>query len=475
MKYSIASLAALAWTVTAVSAAVPMWGQCGGIGYTGETTCVAGAVCVYSHEWYSQCLAGTTTGGTTTTTTSRTSSSSTTTRTSSTSTTTTTSTRTSSTPSTSTTRTSSTSTTTSVQPSGSCGTFGNPYESGYTTYLSPYYIAEVNAAIATASSPSLAAKFPAVGQVPNFTWFDVVAKVPTLTTYLADAASIASKIIVQIVVYDLPDRDCHALASNGEFKIANNGINNYKGYIDGIAAAVSAYPQVRVVAVVEPDSLANLVTNLSDQRCANAQSAYLECTKYAIEKLRQCNIWLYLDAGHAGWLGWASNQDPAAQMFAQVYNGVPNNRVRGLATNVANYNALQAASPDPVTQGNPCVDELSYIRAIGPKLANNGFPAHFIVDQGRSGVQNLRDAWGNWCNIDGAGFGLRPTTSTPDALIDAIVWIKPGGESDGTSNTSAVRYDSTCGLNDAKKPAPEAGNWFQAYFEDLVRYANPAF
>ncbi|KIO21459.1 glycoside hydrolase family 6 protein [Tulasnella calospora MUT 4182] len=469
MKYSIASLITLAWTVTTVNAAVPVWGQCGGLNYTGDKTCAAGSTCVYSNDWYSQCLPGTATT-TTTTTTTRTSTTSTRT-----STTTSTNTSTSRTSSTSTTRTSSTSTTSTATPSGTCGTFGNPYESGYTTYLSPFYVAEVNAAIANASSPALAAKFPAVAQIPNFTWFDVVAKVPTLNTYLADAASIASKIIVQIVVYDLPDRDCHALASNGEFKIANNGVNNYKGYIDGIAAAVSAYPQVRVVAVVEPDSLANLVTNLSDQRCANAQSAYLECTKYAIEKLRQCNIWLYLDAGHAGWLGWASNQDPAAQMFAQVYSGVPNNRVRGLATNVANYNALQAVSPDPVTQGNPTVDELSYIRAIGPKLASRGFPAKFLVDQGRSGVQNIRDAWGNWCNIEGAGFGLRPTTNTPDALIDAIVWIKPGGEADGTSDTSAVRYDATCGLNDAKKPAPEAGQWFQAYFEDLVKYANPAF
>ncbi|KAG8918872.1 hypothetical protein FRC01_001609, partial [Tulasnella sp. 417] len=321
MKYSIASIAALAWTVTSVNAAVAMWGQCGGLYYTGETTCVAGAVCVYQNDWYSQCLAGTTTAGTTTTTGGTTTS--TTSTTTKTSTTTTSTTTTSST----TTKTSTTSTTTSVTPSGTCGTFGNPYESGYTTYLSPYYVAEVNAAIAAASSTTLAAKFPAVAQVPNFTWFDVVAKVPTLTTYLADAASIASKIIVQIVVYDLPDRDCHANASNGEFKIANNGVANYKGYIDGIAAAVAAYPQVRVVAVVEPDSLANLVTNLSDSRCANAQSAYLECTQYAIEKLKQCNIWLYLDAGHGGWLGWAANQDPAATMFANVYKGVANNRV----------------------------------------------------------------------------------------------------------------------------------------------------
>ncbi|KAG8939865.1 Beta-glucosidase cel3A [Tulasnella sp. 424] len=339
---------------------------------------------------------------------------------------------------------------------------------------SPYYIAEVNAAIATQSSATLKTKSAAVAKIPNFTWFDTADKVPTLSTYLADAQSQSSKSIVQIVVYDLPDRDCHAKASNGEYHIANNGVALYKAYVDSIASAVSAYPGVRVVAVVEPDSLANLVTNMSDSHCANAHDAYLQCTTYVLQKLNQCNIWLYLDAGHAGWLGWQANQDPAAQLFAQVYKSATPNRVRGLATNVANYNALHATTPDPITQGNPCVDELSYVQALGPKLASNGFPAHFIIDQGRSGQQNLRGQWGDWCNIKGAGFGMRPTTSTPDPMIDAIVWVKPGGECDGTSDSSSPRYDSTCSLSDAKQPAPEAGSWFEAYFEDLVNNANPA-
>ncbi|KAF9052432.1 beta-1,4-endoxylanase [Hymenopellis radicata] len=32
------------------------WGQCGGIGWTGATTCIAGYTCTYSNDWYSQCL-----------------------------------------------------------------------------------------------------------------------------------------------------------------------------------------------------------------------------------------------------------------------------------------------------------------------------------------------------------------------------------------------------------------------------------
>jgi cellulose 1,4-beta-cellobiosidase len=47
-------------------------------------------------------------------------------------------------------------------------------------------------------------------------------------------------------------------------------------------------------------------------------------------------------------------------------------------------------------------------------------------------------------------------------------------QSDGTSNTSASRYDASCGKASAFKPAPEAGTWFNAYFEMLLKNANPA-
>ena len=113
---------------------------------------------------------------------------------------------------------------------------------------------------------------------------------------------------------------------------------------------------------------------------------------------------------------------------------------------VANYNALSASSPDPITQGNQNYDEIHYINALAPELKNQGFPATFVVDQGRAGQQNLRQQWGDWCNIKGAGFGTRPPTNTGSQFIDSIVWVKPGGESDGTSNSSSPRFDSTCSL-----------------------------
>lgn len=220
------------------------------------------------------------------------------------------------------------------------------------------------------------------------------------------------------------------------------------------------------------------MTNLSVQKCANAKSAYLESVNHALQQLNLPNVAMYLDAGHAGWLGWTANQDPAAQLFASVWKNAGSPKaLRGLATNVANYNAWIISSPPSYTSGDACYDENLYIHAIQPRLANYGWSdVHFITDQSRSGKQPTgQNEWGDWCNVKGTGFGTRPSANTGDSLLDAFVWVKPGGEADGTSDTSADRYDYHCGLSDALQPAPQAGTWFQAYFEQLLTNANPPF
>lgn len=135
--------------------------------------------------------------------------------------------------------------------------------------------------------------------------------------------------------------------------------------MEGLTFIPAEFPDVRVVAVIEPDSLANLVTNLNVQKCSGAQTAYKSGVTYAMQQLNSVGVYMYLDAGHAGWLGWSANLSPAAQLFAQLYTGAGKPAfVRGLATNVANYNALSAASPDPITQGNSNYDEMHYINVI---------------------------------------------------------------------------------------------------------------
>ncbi|KAI1273876.1 1, 4-beta cellobiohydrolase [Xylaria sp. FL0933] len=427
------------------------WGQCGGIGWSGATCCTSGSSCVAVNDYYSQCLAGASTTSATTTKATTTSATKTTTSGAST--------------------TKATTTTT-----GTAAASGNPF-SGLTMWANNFYASEVSAY----AVPTLGAGAAAVAKVPSFMWLDTLSKVSLMESTMADiktANAGGAKNAGIFVVYDLPDRDCAAAASNGEYSIADGGVDKYKAYIDAIVAVLKKYSDVKVILVIEPDSLANLVTNLSVSKCANAKSAYLECTNYAITSLNLPNVAMYLDAGHAGWLGWPANLSPAAQLFSQVYSdaGKPA-ALRGLATNVANYNAWQISGACPsYTQGNSVCDESSYINALAPLLKTAGWDAHFITDTGRSGKQPTGQLqWGDWCNAIGTGFGLRPSSNTGSSLLDAFVWVKPGGECDGTSNTTATRYDFHCGQSDALQPAPEAGSWFEAYFEQLYKNANPPF
>jgi len=221
---------------------------------------------------------------------------------------------------------------------------------------------------------------------------------------------------------------------------------------------------------LETDSIGNLVTNLSVEKCANAADAQKRSLSFAIANLQLPNVALYIDGAHAGWLGWPSNIGPAADLVAEIVEGAkalnPNAGIRGLSTDVSNYNGLG-------TQPQTGYDELVYVQNLAPLLAAKGIDAHFIVDQGRSGNQNYTRVGSDWCNNKYAGFGSLPSTSTPDPLVDAIVWVKPGGEGDGTSNSTATRYDASCSSNSSLVPAPEAGTWFQAYFEQLLVNANP--
>ena len=71
------------------------------------------------------------------------------------------------------------------------------------------------------------------------------------------------------VVYNLPNRDCAALASNGELRISENGFQRYREeYIAPIVEILSdpKYSRLQISAIVEVDSLPNLVTNLNVPR-----------------------------------------------------------------------------------------------------------------------------------------------------------------------------------------------------------------
>ncbi|QRV81369.1 carbohydrate-binding module family 1 protein [Ceratobasidium sp. AG-Ba] len=53
---SVFSIVAAAMATTVLAQQVPNWGMCGGIGWTGPTTCNTGWVCQYWNDWDSTCI-----------------------------------------------------------------------------------------------------------------------------------------------------------------------------------------------------------------------------------------------------------------------------------------------------------------------------------------------------------------------------------------------------------------------------------
>src|SRR6267378_7754641 len=160
----------------------------------------------------------------------------------------------------------------------------NPF-AGATQYVNPDYAKEVNAAIATLPSGStLANQMSVVATYPTAVWLDRMAAIAggsanggRMSLQQHIQAALAQQkgtqpVIVELVIYDLPDRDCAALASNGEISIAANpptqplsGLDTYKqNYITPIFNILSSFstnPNIRFVLVIEDDSLPNMITN----------------------------------------------------------------------------------------------------------------------------------------------------------------------------------------------------------------------
>ncbi len=74
----------------------------------------------------------------------------------------------------------------------------------------------------------------------------------------------------------------------------------------------------------------------------------------------------------------------------------------------------------------------------------------------------------DWCNPPDRGLGLAPTADTGNSLVDAYLWIKTPGESDGECNRGAD-VDPVRGYEN-----PSAGDWFPEMALELVGNANPA-
>ncbi len=421
----------------------------------------------------------------------------------------------------------------------------NPYV-GATPYLNPDYVSEVKAQAAD-DGGSLGAAEAQVAGYQTGIWMDHIGAIAGDSTHLglqaqldnalAQSQSSSSPVVVEVVVYDLPGRDCAALASNGEIPATSAGLAEYESqYIDPIAAILGnpKYSALRISTIIEPDSLPNAVTNQSKPACATATPFYEQGIEYALDQLHPIpNVYTYLDIAHSAWLGWSSNMSPAAQEYVKVANATTAgfDSIDGFISDTANYTPVQEPFlTDPTLsvggqqvesanfyQYNPYFDEYGYDNAMYASLVSAGFPSRigFLIDTSRDGwggsgrptqldssPTNVNDYVaankidqrpfrGDWCNINGAGIGARPQAQPYGASshIIGFVWIKPPGESDGDypsgSHTHGDPHCDPAGTqtdgNGGTYPTDAipgydvpAGQWFAAQFQQLVQNAYPA-
>ncbi|MGB0063346.1 MAG: glycoside hydrolase family 6 protein, partial [Terracidiphilus sp.] len=469
------------------------------------------------------------------------------------------------------------STLTLILPAAFAQHVANPY-AGATVYVSPDWTNEVGTAVATEPAGSaLANQMTIVGKTPTFVWMDHIGAIyggaaangrMSLAQHISAAAAQANgaPIVVELVIYDLPDRDCAALASNGELSIAGGdtvtgptgaketltgtGLDEYEtDYITPIVQALAAAPSnIRFVLVVEDDSLPNIVTNtgysFSIANCVAANGGesyptysltgvYVQAIQYALNQFHALpNVYNYLDIGHHGWLGWTEGAGLAFPFYADVVKGTTAGfaSVDGIITNTANYGptkepymtATESIGGSPVDSAtfysfDPEIDEVDYAQEFYTGLTGAGFPSSigFLIDTSRNGwggpnrptgpststVVNTfvnatkidqRDDMGQWCNQENQGIGSFPTVNPGGATnLQAYVWVKPPGESDGTypgavyNGVTETGGDPNCnptntntlanGMEiDSIPNSPPAGTFWLTEFLQDVQNAFPA-
>ncbi|MBO4256839.1 glycoside hydrolase family 6 protein [Streptomyces griseorubiginosus] len=238
-----------------------------------------------------------------------------------------------------------------------------------------------------------------IADEPAAVWFTD----PTPATIASRVRAVTSGAAAQdrvpvLVAYAIPDRDCGGASQGGAPDLAA-----YDAWIDSFATGLG---RGEVIVVLEPDSIAQSDCLSGSERTARFASLARagRVLKDADPKAR-----VYYDAGHSGW----NPADKQADLLRQAGAASPDSS-DGIFSNVSNFRTT--------------ADEIAYDRTV---LADLGGPAGLgaVIDTSRNGNGAPPD--GQWCDPAGRGIGRAPTLSTGEARIDAYLWVKLPGESDG--------------------------------------------
>jgi endoglucanase len=321
--------------------------------------------------------------------------------------------------------------------------------------------------------------------------------------------------VAVLVAYNIPGRDCANLSAGGATTEAD-----YQAWIDGFAAGLGSH---KAVVILEPDGIGLL----PGSNCGGPTASYpytdverFAELNYAVGKLEaQPGALVYLDGTHSSWLNvhdistrliqagvqstqgffldvsnfqFTANQEQygtwiskciaritanaAADCPDQYWNGGPHPALiadlLGEWTGVAldRYGVWSDTSTTPTL--NTSGENLRYADTTGT--------THFVIDTSRNGLgpwhypsSYASDAAAlDWCNPPGRGLGARPTANAGTPLVDAYLWVKTPGQSDGTCNRNGTAVGSPDpewgGIVD-----PAAGAWFPQQALQLAQLAEP--
>ena len=209
-------------------------------------------------------------------------------------------------------------------------------------------------------------------------------------------AAAKTKTVAVLVLYNLPNRtECGGTAGQA------------RGYDNWLKAMSSAIHGPAVV-VVEPDAVPLV------EHCGKHAQAHYAMLANAVETFQATSgvVATYLDAGNSAWFADASQLvEPLVRSGAKQADGI--------ATNVSNFIATDQEAAWALKLTRLLKHATGHELGVVIDVSRNGNGAHLGTDID------------TWCNPPGRALGHEPTVNAGIKGVDALLWIKPPGESDG--------------------------------------------
>ena len=254
-------------------------------------------------------------------------------------------------------------------------------------------------------------KYPQIKEItrePTAFWFGVGPKrtIRKTKNSIQRLLKRADPYLPLLVIYSIPNRD---LGHHSK-----GGADSDKEYLKFISEFCDALGDREPIVIYEPDC----IPHMEDMGLYDGLQR-LRLIKKSVELLSKTNAIIYLDIGNPGWL-------PVSKSISYL-RMCDIHKITGFSINVSNYYATPTC--------------FKYGKSISKGLKGK----HFIIDTSRNGNGAIRDHF----NPYGRSIGNFPTTNTGDELVDAFLWVKVPGESDGKVNggPKAGRFSHSLALD----------------------------